>query len=278
MAARTSPTRVSLGILLALGTGTGAVVTVSATVADSVKRDEPSAAAPRPATPAQDSSTGTGQESPAEQFDTASPGPITLTAVPDESTTEDQPDRAGVGPARRGNDDRPPSQARTDLPPSLSPWTPTPQAEAPAAPRGSRTPPPNRTAAPDDDGSRGPATARPSGGPTAQPTRPRPTRSPAPTRPAATPAAPADTTPPETTLSVDEPERRTVVLTFGADEAAWFACSVDGEAWTTCASPTTYSDLGPGWHYFYVVATDAAGNVDSTPAATTWHVKGGPPT
>ena len=60
------------------------------------------------------------------------------------------------------------------------------------------------------------------------------------------------------------------MLTFGANESATFACSLDEAAYTPCDSPTRYADLHPGWHTFAVRATDAAGNVDPTPAEVRW--------
>ncbi len=104
-----------------------------------------------------------------------------------------------------------------------------------------------------------------------------PSPSPTPESPEGAWAAPADTTAPVTSLAEDHSERGTVVFSFSADEAATFSCSIDGGAWTSCASPTTYSDLGAGWHVFAVYATDEAGNVDATPAETSWQVKGGGP-
>jgi hypothetical protein len=51
-----------------------------------------------------------------------------------------------------------------------------------------------------------------------------------------------------------------------------FQCSLDGGAWTTCTSPQTYSGLASGAHTFSVKATDPAGNVDATPATSSWTV------
>jgi hypothetical protein len=94
---------------------------------------------------------------------------------------------------------------------------------------------------------------------------------------ATTPApAPPDTTAPETSLSEDHPDGRTAVFSFSSDEAASFSCSLDGAGWTACTSPTTYSDLGSGWHTFAVRATDGSGNVDATPAETDWKANGSP--
>lgn len=59
---------------------------------------------------------------------------------------------------------------------------------------------------------------------------------------------------------------------LSADEAASFACSLDGAAYSPCDSPMRYSDLDPGWHTFAVRAVDAAGNADPSPARTRWLV------
>lgn len=99
---------------------------------------------------------------------------------------------------------------------------------------------------------------------------------PSPSPETATTSAPPDTTAPETSLSEDHPDGRTAVFSFSADEAASFSCSLDGGSWTSCASPTTYSDLGSGWHTFAVRATDGSGNVDATPAETDWKANGAP--
>jgi hypothetical protein len=91
-----------------------------------------------------------------------------------------------------------------------------------------------------------------------------------------TTATPSDVTPPETTI--DSGPSGTVAttsatFTFSSGEAgSSFACSLDGAGFVACASPVTYSALAEGSHTFQVRATDAAGNVDPTPAARTWTV------
>jgi hypothetical protein len=99
---------------------------------------------------------------------------------------------------------------------------------------------------------------------------------PSPSPETATTSTPQDDTAPETSLWEDHPDGRTAVFSFSADEAASFSCSLDGGSWTSCASPTTYSDLGSGWHTFAVRATDGSGNVDATPAETDWKANGSP--
>ncbi len=63
---------------------------------------------------------------------------------------------------------------------------------------------------------------------------------------------------------------------FSASEPASFACSLDGGAFSSCASPATVSGLGDGSHTFAVRATDAAGNAGQA-AAATWTVDTAPP-
>ena len=60
---------------------------------------------------------------------------------------------------------------------------------------------------------------------------------------------------------------------FSADEgAASFECRLDAGSWDSCSSPQGYSSLADGNHAFRVRATDAAGNVDPTPATFSWSV------
>lgn len=95
--------------------------------------------------------------------------------------------------------------------------------------------------------------------------------------PTPTPAT-ADQTAPETEI-VSSPTASGSALAassfeFTANESATFMCSVDGQAYVPCGSPTEYGDLGPGWHTFAVQATDAAGNADPSPAQTSWLATG----
>jgi hypothetical protein len=94
-------------------------------------------------------------------------------------------------------------------------------------------------------------------------------------------AAPADTTAPDTTIT-SGPSATTsstgASFAFDASEAgSTFECKLDAGAYAACTSPKDYSGLGAGPHTFSVRATDAAGNVDATPAAQTWTVQDAPP-
>jgi hypothetical protein len=57
-------------------------------------------------------------------------------------------------------------------------------------------------------------------------------------------------------------------------DALTFECQLDSGPWAACTSPVTYTGLGLLGHGFAVRATDAAGNVDGSPAKTAWTVLG----
>ncbi len=90
-------------------------------------------------------------------------------------------------------------------------------------------------------------------------------------------AAP-DTTAPDTTIDSAPPNpsnSRSATFTFsGTDNVGVtnFECSLDGAAFTSCASGITYTNLADGSHTFQVRALDAAGNFDQTPATFTFTV------
>lgn len=106
---------------------------------------------------------------------------------------------------------------------------------------------------------------------------PLPTPPPPPTPPVVPPPPPprpaVDRTPPRTLIASRPPAvvtthraRRRVALRFAASEAgATFRCKLDRQPYRPCASPRFYS-LAPGRHAIRVLAVDAAGNADRTPA------------
>ena len=87
---------------------------------------------------------------------------------------------------------------------------------------------------------------------------------------------PADTTAPQTQITTGPPVSTTATtasLAFSASEpGSAFTCKLDSGAWSSCVSPRSYAALKPGSHQFSVRATDAAGNLDSTPATWSWTV------
>jgi hypothetical protein len=92
----------------------------------------------------------------------------------------------------------------------------------------------------------------------------------------------ADTTPPETTITSGPSgsvSGTTATFEFFSNEAgSTFRCKLVGQdsTRTTCTSPKTYTNLTAGTKYtFKVWATDAAGNIDPTPATRTFTPSGG---
>jgi len=92
----------------------------------------------------------------------------------------------------------------------------------------------------------------------------------------ATRAWTVDTTAPETTIDsgpAGTVASRGASFGFSSSEAgSTFECQIDGGAWGTCVSPTTYASLADGSHTFGVRATDAVGNQDQTAASRTWAI------
>ncbi len=91
---------------------------------------------------------------------------------------------------------------------------------------------------------------------------------------------PPDRRPPRTRLLRHPPKllriaphrRRLVVFAFSANEpGSRFACKLDRHPLTPCRSPRRYR-VGIGGHTFRVLATDAAGNRDKSPAAFEFRV------
>ncbi len=129
-----------------------------------------------------------------------------------------------------------------------------------------------------------PAPVAPAPGLPAAPAGPAGPTAPAPPAPApAPPAVPVvDATEPETSV-LSGPDASTTATSasfvLAANEpGSTLACKLDDESWETCGSPQAYSDLAVGAHQLSVQATDAAGNVDATPATWSWAIKPPEPT
>ena len=94
-------------------------------------------------------------------------------------------------------------------------------------------------------------------------------------------AAKVDTVAPDTELEsalIDDTGNAT--FRFGGSDVApssgglAYRCRLDGNAYTPCTSPVTYPVVAAGSHSFDVVATDAVGNQDATPAHYAFTVAG----
>ncbi|MFL5846685.1 MAG: hypothetical protein ACJ762_18540 [Solirubrobacteraceae bacterium] len=82
-----------------------------------------------------------------------------------------------------------------------------------------------------------------------------------------------DTTAPDTTASAATVLKRTATISFSSTEpGSSFLCRLDGGAYAACTSPGTFSNLTHGSHTVDVVAVDAAGNPDASPASVTFAV------
>ncbi len=107
----------------------------------------------------------------------------------------------------------------------------------------------------------------PNNGPSAEPTIVKTDATP---EPGPGPGPGPDTTAPETTID-KSPKRkvtsRHATFKFSSNESgARFECRLDGDEYAPCESPKKYKRLARGKHTFRVRATDAANNVDTTPA------------
>jgi hypothetical protein len=86
---------------------------------------------------------------------------------------------------------------------------------------------------------------------------------------------PTDTTPPDATITagMGATTSTSASFTFTSNESgSTFQCRLDYSAYAACTSPKSYSGLSTGSHTFIVLATDAAGNADASPATQTWTI------
>lgn len=87
-----------------------------------------------------------------------------------------------------------------------------------------------------------------------------------------------DRTPPDTSIRGGGVTGRTARFALVATESGvGFRCSLDGAAFTSCSSTLVLTGLDGGTHTLRVLARDAAGNTDSTPAQRHWRVDTRPP-
>ena len=81
---------------------------------------------------------------------------------------------------------------------------------------------------------------------------------------------------PQTTVSggpKGKTRKRSASFSLDVDEAgSGFECSLDGAPFAPCTSPLRLTRLRRGPHALRVVATDAAGNSDASPARRSWRV------
>jgi hypothetical protein len=91
-----------------------------------------------------------------------------------------------------------------------------------------------------------------------------------------------DTTPPNTTVDsgpANPTASTSAPITFSSTEpGSSFECQLDGGGFATCTSPMVYGGLTGGNHTFQVRATDAAGNLDASPATFSWTIDATAPT
>jgi len=83
-----------------------------------------------------------------------------------------------------------------------------------------------------------------------------------------------DTLAPETTITSgptgnNNPDTATFLFT-SSEPGSTFECRLDDAAFSLCTSGITYTALARAQHVFEVRARDAAGNVDASPATSTW--------
>ena len=88
---------------------------------------------------------------------------------------------------------------------------------------------------------------------------------------------PGDDTPPDTTVGTASVSGDSATVSFSSNESgAQFECRLDGGPFDACDSPAHFNGLPDGSHTLAVRAIDLAGNVDPTPASTSFVTAGTP--
>ena len=88
---------------------------------------------------------------------------------------------------------------------------------------------------------------------------------------------PGDDTPPDTTVGTPTVSGDSATVSFSSNESgAQFECRLDGGPFQSCDSPAHLNGLPDGSHTLTVRAIDLAGNVDPTPASTSFTTAGAP--
>ena len=88
---------------------------------------------------------------------------------------------------------------------------------------------------------------------------------------------PGDDTPPDTTVGTATVSGDSATVSFSSNESgAQFECRLDGGPFDSCDSPAHLTGLPDGSHTLTVRAIDLAGNIDPTPASTSFVTAGAP--
>jgi hypothetical protein len=88
--------------------------------------------------------------------------------------------------------------------------------------------------------------------------------------------APRDSTPPQSKIQkviVDSQHGKATVKFGSSEPGSSFKCKLDHGSFKACHSPKTYRHLDAGKHKVKIEASDAAGNLDTSPAVKSFKIK-----
>lgn len=190
--------------------------------------------------------------------------------------SDSQAGSVGIDPAPgpTGSPDREPRRPTPEVP-ATDDRTPSDSRSGRGATGQPETSSPTGVTSPSPSGATSPSTSE-QGTASARTGPPTPAPPPSPPQSSATATTKQlDRTPPDTRLTSEFPADDAALFSFSANEPGSFACSLDGAGYTPCDVSASYTELHPGWHTFAVRATDAAGNVDPSPAEASWHATPG---